>query len=87
MNCATRQFHSTLYRAMNRQTDPRPIVIRRTQLPAMLGISLATIDRLRVAGSFVKPIRLGEQAIGFMRADIEAWLASRPLAAHFIETV
>lgn len=59
-----------------------PRVIRRTQLPRMLGISLATIDRLRVKGDFPAPRRLGEQAVGFLLADIEAWLAARPSVAH-----
>lgn len=62
-------------------------VIRRTQLPAILGISMATIDRLRAAGSFVKPIKLGEQALGFLRSDIDAWLAGRPVMHHFAESL
>jgi len=60
-------------------------IIRPTQLPAILGISNATIHRLRVAGDFVKPVLLGKQAIGFLRSDIDAWLASRPVAHHFVE--
>lgn len=60
-------------------------VIRRTQLPAIVGLSLATIDRLRVRGDFPAPRKLGEQAIGFLRSDIDAWLASRPVAHHFVE--
>ncbi len=62
-------------------------IIRRTQLPAILGISMATIDRLRAAGSFPKPVKLGEQAIGFNRNSIDAWVKSRPLCTHFTESL
>ena len=54
------------------------VIIRPSKLPAILGISMATINRLRAAGNFVTPIRLGVQAIGFRRSDIDAWLDSRP---------
>lgn len=62
-------------------------IVRRAQLPAILGISLATIDRLRVAGDFPAPRKLGQQAVGFLRSDIDAWLASRPVARHFTEAI
>ena len=60
-------------------------IIRRANLPNILGISLATIDRLRDAGGFPKPVRLGEQAIGFTRSSIDEWLATRPACNHFTE--
>lgn len=62
-------------------------IIRRVCLPGILGISMATIDRLRAAGDFPKPIRLGEQAIGFTRTSIEEWLATRQTCHHFTETI
>lgn len=52
-------------------------VVRRTKLPAFLGLSLATIDRLRASGNFVPSVRIGVQAVGFLRSDLDAWLASR----------
>lgn len=58
------------------------IVLRRTQLPAFLGLSLATIDRLRAAGNFPGAVRLGAHAVGFLRTDIEAWLTARREAAQ-----
>lgn len=62
-------------------------IIRRTKLPGILGISMATIDRLRKAGDFPKPVRLGVQAIGFTKKSIDEWLASRPTCLHFTETI
>ncbi|MCG2592143.1 AlpA family phage regulatory protein [Ramlibacter sp. XY19] len=73
---------------MNNQHTSTPagssqrLVIRRTELPALLGLSLPTIDRLRAQGRFPVPRRLGQQAIGFLLADIEEWLATRPTVAH-----
>lgn len=62
-------------------------IIRPSQLPSLLGLSSATIHRLRVAGKFVKPIELGAQSIGFRRIEIEEWLSNRPVRAHFIESL
>lgn len=62
--------------------QPHQTIIRRAQLPGILGISKSTIDRLRARGDFPAPRLLGEQALGFLRTDIDAWLASRPRAAH-----
>ena len=57
-------------------------IIRRAQLPGILGISKSTIDRLRNAGDFPAPFFLGQQALGFLRTDIEQWLSTRPRATH-----
>ena len=62
--------------------DPQQIIVRRGQLPAITGLSLATIDRLRLAGDFPEARQLSVQAIGFQREAIEAWIASRPLVKH-----
>ena len=62
--------------------DPQQIIVRRGQLPAIIGLSLASIDRLRLAKDFPEARQLSLQAIGFFRSDIDAWLASRPLVQH-----
>lgn len=65
-------------------TDQRtsPAVLRKRAVCALLGVSLAHLDRLRQRGEFPPAIRLGEQAIGFRRIDIDAWLAARPTVTH-----
>jgi predicted DNA-binding transcriptional regulator AlpA len=68
-------------------TTQTKTVVRRTQLPSITGLSMATIDRARVLGDFPKPFRLGVQAIGFWKSDIDDWLASRPLCSHFAESL
>lgn len=62
--------------------DPQQIIIRRGQLPKIIGLSLATVDRMRIQGSFPQAHKLSEQSIGWFRVDIEAWIASRPLVKH-----
>lgn len=58
------------------------VIYRRTQLPGLVGLSLATIDRLRRTGDFPAPVRLGVQAVGFRKADIDTWLATREAIKH-----
>lgn len=60
------------------QTLKRAIV-RRKELQALLGVSLASIDRWRRSGDFPQPVKLGAQAVGFRLEDLETWLASREL--------
>jgi prophage regulatory protein len=58
----------------------RTLVLRKQDVCDQLRVSRAHLDRLRAAGQFVAPVRLGAQAIGFLAKDVEAWLASRPRA-------
>jgi predicted DNA-binding transcriptional regulator AlpA len=62
-------------------------VFKKKDAARFCGISTATLDRLRAAGEFVRPIQLGTQAIGFLRADVEGWIASRPVLAHYTMTL
>ena len=57
------------------------LIIRRIDAPALLGLSLATIDRLRREGRFVPAVRLAAKAVGFLKTDLDAWLATRREAA------
>jgi prophage regulatory protein len=58
------------------------IIIRPAQLPALTGLSKSSIDRLRAEGDFPQARRLGRQAIGFVKSEVEAWLASRPVVSQ-----
>lgn len=53
------------------------IILKKKQAAAICGISVSTLDRFRANGTFIKPIQLGERAIGFLRTDIDGWIASR----------
>ena len=54
-------------------------IIRRTEVPKILGISLAQFDRIRSAKDtdFPPAVRLGPQSVGYRVKDIEAWIERR----------
>ncbi|CAI8823731.1 helix-turn-helix transcriptional regulator [Methylocaldum szegediense] len=60
---------------MNRDDS---IIFRKRPLAQHLGVSISTLDRLRATDpTFPQEFRLGKRAIGFLRADVERWLASK----------
>lgn len=63
------------------------LVLRKHELCKLLGISPATLDRQRTRGDFPAPIKLGEQAVGWTMASVQAWIDSRPVAHHYSESV
>lgn len=49
-------------------------ILRRKQVEVRTGLSRSTIyDRIK-AGTFPAPISLGEKAVGWIEAEIDAWL-------------
>lgn len=60
--------------------QPRKVlseIIRPRDLPTETGLSKTTIWRLEKVGGFPKRIRLSAGAVGYRRAEVEAWLANR----------
>ncbi len=53
------------------------IVLRRKQVAALLNVSLATLWRWGKAGTFVPTVRLSARSVGYLQADVAAWVASR----------
>ena len=62
------------------------VVMKKRDAATLCGISISTIDRLRKTDGFVKPIQLGTQAIGFLRKDLDVWIANRPILLHYAGT-
>ena len=60
-----------------RPYDPGSTIVRGYHLPLAVGLSVTTAWRLRRAGKFPKHVQLGENAIGWRRSDLEAWIARR----------
>ena len=56
-------------------------ILRRPGVEARVGLSRATIYAKMADGSFPKPLRLSERAVGWKTEDIDAWLAARPMAS------
>lgn len=58
--------------------SPRlPEIIRPRELPTETGLSRTTVWRQEKTGDFPKRIRLSAGAVGYRRAEVEAWLESR----------
>lgn len=71
----------SILRASGIEADPAdtqrlPIVRQRT------GLGRSTIYRLMNQGLFPCAVQLAPRAIGWRKADIDAWLAARPKATH-----
>lgn len=52
-------------------------IIRRPEVERRTGLSRSTIYAGIAAGTFPSPIRLTARAVGWVEADILAWLAGR----------
>lgn len=70
-----------------KQLAPGALVVRKPRVCTLVGLSAATVDRLRARGDFPAPIKLGEQAVGWTMASIQAWIDSRPVAQHFVDAI
>ncbi|MEO8244608.1 MAG: AlpA family transcriptional regulator [bacterium] len=54
-------------------------IIRRPEVEIRTGLSRSTIYAMMAKGSFPKPIKLGERAVGWAEAEITAWVQVRLL--------
>lgn len=59
-------------------------ILRRKQVETRTGLSRSTIYARIAEGSFPPPIDLGGRAVGWLEAEIDAWLQSRIAASRKI---
>lgn len=52
-------------------------ILREPELVEKLRLSRATIWAMAKAGTFPKPIRIGANAVGWLKHEVEAWLQER----------
>ena len=52
-------------------------ILRRPEVEKLVGLSSASIYRLMDQGAFPRPKKLGVRAVGWVTAEIDAWLESR----------
>ena len=57
-----------------------PLGLRRDEVSSLVGLSNATVHRLVARGEFPPPRKLGERSVCFIRSEVEAWLAARPVS-------
>ncbi len=60
-------------------------ILRRPQVESRTGYRRSAIYALMAAGDFPKPIKLGPRAVGWLEAEINAWLASRIQASRGVQ--
>ena len=53
-------------------------VLRAPEVVSEIGVSKATLYRWVRSGQFPPPIKLGGHSVGWLREEIDAWLAGRP---------
>ena len=61
-------------------------LIGRNEVARRIGVSTSTLDRLRKEGGFPKPRQVGKAAIRWDAAEIDEWIESREVCAHFAVT-
>lgn len=58
-------------------TSATPTLLSMKQASAITTLSVSSIKRMMAAGTFPKPVRLGESRIAFVDAEIHAWVRAR----------
>ena len=55
-------------------------IYRRDETLAIVGLGDNTVRRMVERGEFPAPVQISPRAVGWLKADIQAWLDSRPAA-------
>lgn len=58
-------------------TEKIDFVLRLPAVKARTGLARSTIYLLVATGSFPKPIKLGQRAVGWLETDVQHWLQGR----------
>lgn len=58
-----------------------PVILRRKQVEQRTGLARSTIYQYMKDGAFPKSVALGPRAVGWIEADISAWILQRVGAA------
>lgn len=56
---------------------PAPIIIRMREVSRMVGLSRSTIYKRMNKGTFPAAVPLGEFAVGWLRSEVEQWIAEQ----------
>ena len=79
---STVQKSSGRFRPMTKRMDrnlhmPLDRILRRPAVEDATGLSRSTLYDMIASGTFPKPMRLGERAVGWRESQIAAWLDER----------
>jgi prophage regulatory protein len=67
---------------MTKPIQTPPIILRRRQVEARVGLSRSTLYASIASGLFPGPIRLSTQAVGWLSHEVDAWLKHRIRASR-----
>lgn len=67
---------------LNKESKMTPLIIRKSELLSMLGVSDPSIYRWERDGKFPKRIQLGGHSVGWLLSEVEAWLAAKAAARN-----
>ena len=56
-------------------------ILRRPDVESITGLSRSSIYAKMASGTFPKPVKLGENSVGWKETDIQGWIASLPQGA------
>jgi len=59
---------------------PPPRILRRAAVSDRTGLSSSSLWRHIQAGEFPKPVSLGRRAVGWIEAEVDAWIEARARA-------
>jgi prophage regulatory protein len=59
---------------------PKPLFIKREALPALVALSISTIEEEIRQGRFPRPRKLSGNRVGWLLRELEAWAESRPVS-------
>lgn len=62
--------------------DPRKVIHRRAVIQARTGFSKTTLYELIKRGEFPAPVRITARAVGWIEAEVDAWMAQRVAASR-----
>ncbi len=68
---------------MEQRTNPPTRFLRLPEVMERTGLSRSTIYVRVAAGSFPRPVALGGRAVGWIEAEVEAWVAERIAESRF----
>lgn len=63
---------------MDTEEPKNPTILRADAVTKRVGLSRTTIWRQERKGTFPRRIRLSDNAVGWLEADIQNWLVNRP---------
>lgn len=63
--------------APNRSMMSANHILRRKDLRPATGLSPSTIYKMIALGEFPPPVKLGLKAVGWLKSDVDVWLAGR----------